>query len=181
MYSGQKGPLQFSCEITISILLSCMETPPYQGYHFPGKRATKFILNDYTSGYKDRLASLHLLPLMMQLELNDIMFFIKSLKAPTSSFNILNFVQFCSSATRSSTHLKLKQPFCKKNSVRHFYFNRLPRLWNSLPPIDINQSLHYNKSTLRSHFWNHFLTYFNPDNPCTYHRMCPCAKCVSSQ
>ena len=115
---------------------------------------------------------------MMQLELNDIMFFIKSLKAPTSSFNILNFVQFCSSATRSSTHLKLKQPFCKKNSVRHSYFNRLPRLWNSLPPIDINQSPHYIKSTLRSHFWNNFLTYFNPDYPCTYHYLCPCAKCV---
>ena len=46
------------------------------------RRATKYILNDFTSDYKDRLISLELLPLMMFYELLDIMFFVKSLKAP---------------------------------------------------------------------------------------------------
>ena len=55
------------------------------------RRATKFILNDYQSSYRSRLLTLHLLPLMYLFELCDI---IKSLKNPTSSFNIYNFIDF---------------------------------------------------------------------------------------
>ena len=40
------------------------------------RRATKFILNDYSSDYKFRLTSLKLLPLMMFYELLDLSFFI---------------------------------------------------------------------------------------------------------
>ena len=43
------------------------------------KCATKFILNDYSLSYKNRLIAIHLLPLMYQFELNDLMFFIQSL------------------------------------------------------------------------------------------------------
>ena len=44
-------------------------------------RNTKFIFNDYTSDYKSRLLSLQLLPQMMLYELNDILFFVKSLRS----------------------------------------------------------------------------------------------------
>ena len=54
------------------------------------RRATKFILNGYSSSYRTRLISLHLLPLMMTLELNDISFFIKCLKQPCKSFDIMS-------------------------------------------------------------------------------------------
>ncbi len=47
------------------------------------RRATKFILNDFFSDYKTRLISLHILPLIMQLELNDLHFFLKWLKTLT--------------------------------------------------------------------------------------------------
>ena len=47
------------------------------------RRATKYILNDYASSYRLRLIHLSLLPLMYIYELNDIMFFIKSLKRPS--------------------------------------------------------------------------------------------------
>ena len=66
-------------------------------------RATKYILNDFSSDYKSHLTKLNLLPLMMQLEINDIIFFIKNLKEPSSSFDITSFVHFCSNTTRSST------------------------------------------------------------------------------
>ena len=100
------------------------------------RRATKFILNDFSSNYKLRLVSLGILPLMMQL---DVMF---CLKESSGSFNIHNFIQFCTSGTRASTYHKMRQPSSMRtNSVRHFYFNRLPRLWNSLPFIDIEHSL----------------------------------------
>ena len=46
------------------------------------RRATKYILNDYTSDYKSRLLSLNLLPLMYFFELQDIIFAVKSLKNP---------------------------------------------------------------------------------------------------
>ena len=49
----------------------------------------------------------NLLPLAMQYELNDIMFFIHSLKSPSPAFNILDHATFCSSSTRSGAHHKL--------------------------------------------------------------------------
>ena len=54
----------------------------------PQQRATKYILSDYSSSYKAHLISLKLLPLMMQFELNDAMFFVSCLNPPTSAFNI---------------------------------------------------------------------------------------------
>ena len=45
------------------------------------RRATKAILNDYTSDYKSCLIKLKLLPLMYVYELSDILFFIKSVKS----------------------------------------------------------------------------------------------------
>ena len=141
------------------------------------RRATKFILNDYLSNYRFRLVNLNLLPLMMIFELNDIIFFIKCLKKPTEYFDILNYVTFCSSRTRSSTYFKLRHSLTKKNSVRHFYFNRLPRLWNSVPYIDVDQSIAVIKMKLKNFFWCHFIKNFNPDNACSFHYVCPCAKC----
>ena len=58
------------------------------------RRATKHILNDYTSSYKDRLINLKLLPLMYIFELQDILFAIKSLKSPNHQFNINPYYQF---------------------------------------------------------------------------------------
>ena len=44
------------------------------------RRATKYILNDYTSDYKHRLMTLKILPLMYFVDISDIMFLIKCLK-----------------------------------------------------------------------------------------------------
>ena len=59
-------------------------------------------INDFTSDYKTRLTNLKILPLMYQFELADILFFIKSVKHPTASVNILDYVSFTSSSTRST-------------------------------------------------------------------------------
>ena len=42
-------------------------------------------------------------------------------------------MSFSSTSTRSSANFKLYHYKSSTNSCRHFYFNRLPRLWNSLP------------------------------------------------
>ena len=94
------------------------------------RRATKYILNDFHSDYKHRLLSLNLLPLMMQLELYDVLFFIRCLKNPNTSnaFSILSYVHFSTRITRSSTHQKLTHSVSKSNASAHHYFNRLPQL-----------------------------------------------------
>ena len=107
-------------------------------------RATKYILNDYTSDYRSRLIILNLLPLSMLLELSNVCFFVRSLKlceSPDQSFNILNHVSFSQNNTRSGAFNKLVQPPIKHNRDKQFYFNRLPHIWNSLPLIDLKLSL----------------------------------------
>ena len=102
------------------------------------RRATKYILNDFHSDYKHRLLSLRLLPLMMQLELFDILFFIRCLKDPDNC-SIFSYVHFSEGSTRSSTHFKLKHSLSKSNTTGYFYFNRLPQLWNSPWTLIIGQ------------------------------------------
>ena len=136
------------------------------------------ILNDYTSDYKSRLIHLQLLPLIMQFEINDIMFLVTSLQNPSTSFNILQYVTFSTSSTRASVNCKLVHYAARTNKTRHFYFHRIPRLWNSLPSINLDQSVHSIRLKLRQFFWGHFIEHFNPDSPCTFHFICPCAKCA---
>ena len=104
------------------------------------RRATKFILGDYSMDYKSRLTNLKLLPLMYIYELTDILFAIKSFKTSTNNFDIFQHLQFNESRTRSS-NTKL----CHKTSSNiisaNSYFCRLPRLWNALPIIDLTLSI----------------------------------------
>ena len=142
------------------------------------RRASKYILSDFSSDYKSRLTSLNMLPSMMQLELYDILSFIKSLKYPSESFNILDFVSFCSGSSRSAAHLKLQLSPANRstNRIRHFYFSRLPHLWNYLPTINLEKSVMSIKSDITAFFWSRFQQTFDPSRPCTYHAVCPCAR-----
>ena len=102
------------------------------------RRATKFILNDYISSYKSRLQQLNLLPLMYFYELNDLMFLIKSLNTPTDNSDIRNYISFNTNSTGSGSHLKLHHPRTVSVTHHHFYFNRIVRLWNHLPVINLS-------------------------------------------
>ena len=144
------------------------------------RRATKLLLNDYTSNYKTRLVKLKILPLMYLLELQDILFAIKSMKFPTKQFNIQDYINFSSAATRSGTSNKMIIPRHINNISRHSYFHRLPALWNALPIFNLNLSFVQLKSKLKAFLWNHFLMNFNENNNCTLHYMCPCSRCHQS-
>ena len=71
------------------------------------RRATKYILNNYTSCYKTRLIKLRLLPLMYLFEIQGTLFAIKSIKTPSSHFDITNYIVFSSANTRSGASNKL--------------------------------------------------------------------------
>ena len=141
------------------------------------RRATKYILNDYLSDYKTRLTHLSLLPLMYIFEISDILFFIKNLKNPPNNFNIGTYISFSVGNTRSCG-VKLRHNASSTNKERHFYFNRISRLWNSLPIIDLNLSFNIIKRKIKSYFWQHFITNFDPDNIHKLHYLCPCGSCV---
>ena len=91
----------------------------------------------------------------------------------------LRYVSFSNSNTRSTTHLKLKHSLSKTHADGHFYFNRLPRLWNSLPPLNLNLSLHTIKKNLWQLFWTNFEHTFQSNMPCSFHLICPCSRCVT--
>ena len=56
------------------------------------RRATKHILNKYTTNYKDRLIALNLLPLMFWFDLQDLMFLLNCLIDPEDNINIYSTV-----------------------------------------------------------------------------------------
>ena len=68
------------------------------------------------------------------------MFFVKSLKEPTAHFNIYKYVHFSKSPTRSASFSKLIFTLSQAVSSihQHFYFNRIVRLWNYMPTIDLS-------------------------------------------
>ena len=107
------------------------------------RRATKYLLSNNQIDYKLRLTSLHLLPLMHWLELQDVMFLVKCLQQPTANPEIAKLVSFSSSITRAGqTGIKLKVKLNKTTSARHFYTSRIVRLWNAFPAetIDLSKS-----------------------------------------
>ena len=85
------------------------------------RRATKFILNDYSSDYFDRLKQLNLLPLMYNFELNELVFTLKSLKYPPPSFNITDYITYADGNTRSSSSGKMIHVRNNNNADRHFF------------------------------------------------------------
>ena len=107
------------------------------------------------------------------------MFLVSLVKNPSPHFNILNYFTFChhSISTRSATKTKLQLSFSSSSLVHHSFFHRLPRLWNSLPEIDLSRSIVSIKQFVTERLIDHFNDHFNPDDPCTYHFLCPCYRC----
>ena len=144
------------------------------------RRATKFILNNYTSDYKERLTALQLLPLMYWYELQDLLFFIKCLKDPPDNFNVSDYVSFVTTSTRGGRSNKLIYNHTRTTRARHFYFNRIVRLWNAMPFINLHLPFHSIKKYLIKIFYIKFNANFNPNCTCTFHVVCPCSQCHSA-
>ena len=120
---------------------------------------------------------MRLLSLMYIFEISHILFFIKNLKNPTNNFNINTYISFSVGNTRSYG-VKLSYNASSTNKEYHFYFNRISCLWNSLPIIDLNLPINIIKSKIKSYFWQHCITNFDPDNIHKLHYLCPCGSCM---
>lgn len=148
------------------------------------RQATKYILHDFSSSYKDRLTTLKLLPLSLWLEYLDISFLLNCLQNPQDHFNIFHYVRFCSNNTRSSSSSKLRQatPFTHlpNNHINFHYFNRIVPLWNSLPAIDLSRHSATIKRRLKQHLWQYFLESYDSESTCTWYYCCSCSHCILS-
>ena len=121
--------------------------------------------------------SLKLLPLMMSLKISDIIFFISFYENTQDHFNISSHVKFSSSSTRASSNKKLPSSYVPHH---HSYYNRMPHLWNCLPPLDLDSSIATIKRELKAIFRSHFVSNFNPNNSCFFHLLCPNSTCSLS-
>ena len=113
-------------------------------------------------------------------ELNDILFFINSIKNPSKTSTSFIISNFTKGNTRSSSNSKLVHSSTPTNTGSHFYFIRFPRLWKSLPPLDLTLSVHTLKNTIINLFWSNFSANFDSSNLCSYHYLCPCSKYSST-
>ena len=116
---------------------------------------------------------------MYLFDFNDLIFFIKSFKSRSHHFDINNYISFSHSSTRSSSNNKLTHIKSTCNLDRHFYFCRLPRLWNTLPYINLNLPFNKIKDQIFGHLWNHFIEHFVDDNTFSFQLVCPCNNCMS--
>ena len=95
------------------------------------RRVTKFICMDTSLGYKARLLHLQLLPLVLWLELQDVLLLVRCLKDPPDNFNVRDYVTFSDNSTRAAAAGKLAYQFKRTSTGRHYYFNRVVRLYRT--------------------------------------------------
>ena len=133
--------------------------------------------------HKSRLIALNLLPISLWMELQDVLLFIKLVQFPPDNFSLLDYISFVSSSRscRSSSN-KIKSNNSRVprlNSTRHFYMNRIVWIWNSLSPLDLDDSFVSLRKSLFTLYWNYFLSSYDIRNSCSWFRNCPCSNCIS--
>ena len=116
------------------------------------RRSTKFILNDYASGYKSRLISTNLVSLSLWFEFMDTMYLINCFKYPEEHFNIFSFEKFTTNRTRPSSNCKLKciLPLSSNNHLILFFLS-CSEIMEYFPIIDLHLSINIPK-TQSTHF-----------------------------
>ena len=118
---------------------------------------------------------------MYVFELDDLMLFVKYLKAPTDHFNIYQHVHFTKNSTRSGASSKLVHRKPASSTHQYFYFNRIVRLWNHMPTVDLSVSTNLIKTRLTAFLWNRFISTFNSDHLCSHHVICPAIDVLINQ
>ena len=108
-----------------------------------------------------------------------MLFFIKNFKCPTTILILTPTFHSLLTMLHRSCGVKLRHNSSLTNKECDFYFNKISRLWNSLPIINLNLPISLIKSKIKSYFWQHFITNFGPDNIHKPHYLCPCGSCVS--
>ena len=83
-------------------------------------------------------------------ELNELVFTLKSLKYPSPSFNITDYITFADGNTRSSSSGKIRN---NNNADRHFFSIESLDCGMPYPPIDLSLSIKTNKTRVYKFLW----------------------------
>lgn len=151
------------------------------------RRASKFILNDYTSEYKTRLTRIGIIPLSYLREQNDLCFLYKCLHR-YYDFDIFSYVQLCeptATNTRSNSEpLRLKPHTFKTELAASFFTHRIIDSWNALPPsvrtiTPQNRLIYTFKLQLKCLLKTVFNARFSVADTCTWMLRCRCRTCRS--
>ena len=120
------------------------------------------------------------MPVSYWFEIYDLTFFYKCYSG-YYNFPISDFVKPkpIIRSTRNSCELDMSVLLCKTKLVQKSYFNRIPKLWNNLPPNSRSSSSVSNfKSALYKHYLIALSNSFCPDTYNTYRTICPkCSAC----
>ena len=120
------------------------------------RRSTRFILPNSALNYRERLLKLNLLPVSYWHEINDLIFYFKCSKG-LYHFSTDDYVKPkpVSRFTRNSHNMDLLVPLTKTKLFQNSYFNRLPKLWNSLPSYirTLNNVIKF-KSVVQNHYFD---------------------------
>ena len=145
------------------------------------RSATRYILDYQDLDYKERLQTLHILPLTYRREVLDVTFFYKCIH---NIFNIdvSGFVSYTCSRTQvtrnSQDIFHLCTPHCNTETGKKLYFNRIVTLWNSLPVNIRNAPSVFSFKTMVHNCYENLLnTRFTPSNVCTWTISCNCVCC----
>ena len=145
------------------------------------RRATKLILNlpfRTEISYKERLLSLHLLPLSYWHEYLDIMFFFKAINnLITIDPSILPTPHVPQRTTRSSATtdvLSFRPKKCRTVTYQRSFFVRTCRIWNVMPQSlrRSGVSLGEFKHNLMAYYYAAVAVSFDPEDPRSWKSIC---------
>ena len=139
------------------------------------RRSTRFVMFDSEYNYRERLVKLNLLPVSYWLEINDLTLFYKCYSG-YYNFPITDCVKPkpITRSTRNSCKLDMSVPFCRTKLFQNSYFNRIPKLWNNLPPCTrSSSSVQIFKTALYKHHLIALSNSFCPDTYNTWRTICP--------
>lgn len=147
------------------------------------RRATKFILNTHWQAdisYQERLSRLNLLPLTYWHEVKDLIFYFKC-RVGHYTLPIADYVRPKGTRlTRHSSDLDVLIPKCRTKLFQFSYFNRVAKLWNTLPvSTRIISSLNQFKSHVLQRYSAAFRTNYDVTNFNTWKSIC--YKCSRSR
>ena len=150
------------------------------------RRARRFILScsrdpNIRPNYKTRLIALNLLPISYWLECRDLYF---SFRCINGLLNVQfdKYIQIFSGRTRSSSENSNLYPIHRYRTslFRDSFFNRIVKLWNSLP-LQTRKSPTFNsfKTNLYEHYFSKLHNIFDTDRLNTWKTICPYCRSVN--
>ena len=149
------------------------------------RRATKYILNDCESNYKQRLQTSNMLPLLYYKEYRDSCFLYKCLHG-YYNIDVYQYLQMTAKTqrrTRSTVDdFKISINSARTEKAMEYFFYRVVKPWNIIPnhvrsTRCSNSEIVPFKSWLTKYYMHLTLTYYDTDNVCTWVSFCRCSGC----